>query len=252
MSPGLLRALVLTDPLIIIATVILGSVNLFVSLFDHGGRKQVGIARFWSKVLLWIAGVKVEASGLEKIDPNGSYVFVSNHVSFMDTPVVLAHVPVQFRFLAKKSLFSVPFLGYHLHRAGHIPVPRDSPRAALETMADAGRIIRERGISVLIFAEGGRSLTGQQPLKEGAAYIAIEAGVPAVPIAVEGTLEVLPMNSLNVRPGRVLLRVGDPIPTANLTRRDRAALTAELHERVGELLAGKPQSAQRAAQSATP
>lgn len=103
-------------------------------------------------------------------------------------------------------------------------------------MLEAGRIIRERGISVLIFPEGGRSLTGLQEFKEGAAYIAIEAGVPAVPIALEGTLEVLPMHSLNVRPGRVTLRIGDPIPTANLTRQDRARLTEQLHDRVQELL----------------
>ena len=236
MSPGLLRALIITDPLIIFATIILGSVNLLVSLFDEGGRKQVAIARFWSKVLLKIAGVKLTMNGVEKIDPNGSYVFCSNHVSYMDTPVVLGHIPVQFRFLAKKSLFSIPFLGYHLHRAGHIPVPRDNPRAALKTMAEAGKIIREKGISVLIFPEGGRSLAGLREFKEGAAYIAIKAGVPIVPVALTGTLAVLPMGSLNVRPGHVTMQVGDPIPTAHLTLQNRGALTQELHDRVAELL----------------
>jgi 1-acyl-sn-glycerol-3-phosphate acyltransferase len=238
MSPGLIRALLITDPLIIIATVVLGSVNLAVSLFDEGGRKQVAIARFWSRVLLKIAGVKMTLEGVEKIDPNRGYVFVSNHVSYMDTPVVLAHIPVQFRFLAKKGLFSIPFLGYHLKRAGHLPVPRDNPRDAVKTMAEAGRIIRERGISVLIFPEGGRSLEGLKPFKEGAAYIAIKAGVPVVPVALLGTLRVLPMHSLNVRPGHVTLRVGDPIPTADLTLRDRALLTQQLRERVEDLLEG--------------
>ena len=236
MSPGLIRALLITDPLIIIATIILGSVNLAVSLFDEGGRKQVAIARFWSRVLLKIAGVKMTLEGVEKIDPNRGYVFVSNHVSFMDTPVVLAHIPVQFRFLAKKGLFSIPFLGYHLKRVGHLPVPRDNPRDAVKTMTEAGRIIRERRISVLVFPEGGRSLEGLKPFKEGAAYIAIKAGVPVVPVALLGTLEVLPMHSLTVRPGHVTLRVGDPIPTADLTMQDRAMLTKQLRERVGELL----------------
>lgn len=238
MSLGLLRALLVTDPLIILATIVFGSVNLIVSVFDKGGRRQIEIARAWSKALLRIAGVQMVTEGLEHIDPKRSYVFVSNHVSFMDTPVVLASIPVQFRFLAKKGLFSIPFLGYHLQRAGHIPVPVGDPRAALKTMAAAGRIIREREISILVFPEGGRSLEGLQEFREGAAYIAIEAGVPAVPIALEGTLEVLPMGSVNVRPGRVVLRVGTPIPTAHLTRRDRAALTVQLHEKVSELLAG--------------
>jgi 1-acyl-sn-glycerol-3-phosphate acyltransferase len=236
MSPGLLRALFITDPLIIVATVILGSINLFVSLFDAGGYKQVAIAQYWSRVLLFIAGVKLRIDGLEKIDPAGSYVFVSNHVSYMDTPVVLGHIPLQFRFLAKKGLFSIPFLGYHLKRAGHIPVPRENPRAALKAMSDAAKIIRERGVSILIFPEGGRSLTGLKPFKEGAAYIAIKAGVPVVPLSLTGTLEVLPMGSLNVRPGRVVLRVGDPIPTAHLTLHDRVKLNEEMQQRVSELL----------------
>jgi 1-acyl-sn-glycerol-3-phosphate acyltransferase len=152
--------------------------------------------------------------------------------------VVLGHIPVQFRFLAKKGLFNIPFLGYHLKRAGHLPVPRDNPRDAVKTMNEAGRIIRERGISVLIFPEGGRSLEGLKPFKEGAAYIAIKAGVPVVPLALSGTLQVLPMHSLNVRPGHVTLRVGDPIPTSHLRLQDRAMLSHQLRERVAELLEG--------------
>jgi 1-acyl-sn-glycerol-3-phosphate acyltransferase len=242
-SLGLLRALVLTDPLIILATILFGSVNLLVSLFETTGRRQVAIARYWSRTILFLAGVKVHVEGLEKIDPKGSYVIVSNHLSLMDTPVVLAFIPVQFRFLAKKGLFKIPFLGYHLQRAGHIPVPREDPRAAVKTMAEAGRIIRERGISILVFPEGGRSLEGLQPFKEGAAFIAIKAGVPAVPISLTGTREVLPMGSLHIRPGKVSLRVGDPIPTAGMKPHDRGALTQLLHERVAELLGEAAQTA---------
>lgn len=238
MSPGLIRALLITDPLIIIATIILGSIDFAVSFLPDGERKQHAVAQFWSKVLIKIAGVRLTIEGLEKIDPNGSYVFVSNHVSYMDTPVVMGHIPVQFRFLAKRGLFSVPFLGYHLKRGGHIAVPRENPREALKAMAEAGRVIRERGISVLVFPEGGRSLEGLKPFKEGAAYIALNAGVPVVPVALEGTLAVLPMHSLNVRPGKVTMRIGDPIPTAHLHLKDRAKLTQEMHDRVAELLGG--------------
>jgi 1-acyl-sn-glycerol-3-phosphate acyltransferase len=152
--------------------------------------------------------------------------------------LVIGLIPVQFRFLAKQSLWKVPFIGYHLNRAGHIPVPRDDPRASVRTMSEAGRIIRERGISVLVFPEGGRSPAGMRTFKEGAAYIAIKAGVPAVPVGVVGTREVLPMDSLLVRSGKVRLRIGEPIQTEGLTLRDRNQLTAELRERVARLVEG--------------
>ena len=158
MSLAYIRSLLITDPIIIIATIIMGSISLIVSLFDPAGRKQHEISRMWSRMLLKVSGVKMRIEGLEKIEPARSYVFVVNHRSLMDTPVVLAHIPVQFRFLAKKGLFSIPLLGTHLRRARHLPVVRDNPRASLKSMGDAARIIRERGISVLLFPEGGRGV----------------------------------------------------------------------------------------------
>jgi 1-acyl-sn-glycerol-3-phosphate acyltransferase len=232
----LLRAFLFTDPLIILATIVCGTISLFVSFFDHTGRRQIAVSRYWARLLLKISGVRVTIEGLEKIDPNGSYVIASNHVSYMDTPCILSSIPVQFRFMAKEGLFKIPFLGNHLKRAGHIPVPRDNPRAALKAMSDAARIINERGISVLVFPEGGRSLTGLQEFKEGVAYIGIKAGVPIVPVALTGTLEVLPMHSAIVRPGHVTLRIGDPVATAALKLSDRAALTQQLHDTISAML----------------
>jgi len=239
MSLGLLRAIFITDPLIVLATVVMGLINIPVSFFDHDGRKQIALARTWARILLYVAGVRVRVEGLEKIDPAGSYVFASNHASYMDSPVVLAQIPVQFRFLAKIELFKIPLLGDHLKRAGHIPVPRDDPRAAVKTLGEAARAIQQRAISLLIFPEGGRTLTDLQPFKEGAAYIAIKAGVPVVPLGLRGTFAILPRGSVNVRSGHVTLHVGEPIPTKDLSLRDRGALTELLHQRVGELL-GEP------------
>src|SRR5215471_13538941 len=147
MSLSYIRSLLITDPIIIVATIIMGAISLIVSLFDSGGRLQHQISRVWSRMLLWVSGVRMRIEGLEKIDPAGAYVFVANHRSLMDTPVVLAHIPLQFRFLAKKGLFHIPFLGTHLRRAGHLPVVRDNPKASLKSMTEAARIIRERGIS---------------------------------------------------------------------------------------------------------
>jgi 1-acyl-sn-glycerol-3-phosphate acyltransferase len=236
MSLGLLRAVLITDPLIVVATVVYGAISLAVSFFDDTGRKQIAVARAWARMLLRISGVRVTAFGVDGIDPERGYVVAANHASYMDTPVILSTLPVQFRFMAKEGLFRIPLLGSHLQRAGHISVPRDNPREALKVMGEAGKIIRERNISILIFPEGGRSLTGLQEFREGAAYIAIKAGVPIIPVALKGTMDVLPMHSVNVRPGRVEMRVGEPIDTTGFTLRDRAALTAILRERIVELL----------------
>jgi 1-acyl-sn-glycerol-3-phosphate acyltransferase len=236
-----LRAYFITAPLIVLATIGFGLVSLVVSLFEASGRKQIGVARRWARCLLWVSGVRVKIEGLEKIAPDGSYVFVSNHLSYMDTPVVLANIPVQFRFLAKRGLFQIPLLGTHLARAGHIPVPRDDARAAVKTMTSAAQAIRERGISLLIFPEGGRSHTGElAAFKEGAAYIAIRAGVPLVPVALRGTREILPFGSAQVRSGSVIMRIGEPIPTGQLQLRDRVRVTAELRDRIVSLLEDQP------------
>ena len=238
MSLSVLRAVLWTDPAIIVLTVFFGSLNLIVSLFDTNGRKQILLARAWARGILAASGVKVQTEGLDNIDPNGSYVFAGNHCSYMDTPVILANIPVQFRFLAKSELFKIPFLGSHLRQAGHIPVPRSNPREAIKTMNEAGRTIRDRGISVLIFPEGGRSKDGLQSFREGAAYIAIKAGAPVVPIAITGTSAIVPVGSAIVRPGPVRLRVGAPISTAGLTLQALGKLTQQMHEAVAALLEG--------------
>jgi 1-acyl-sn-glycerol-3-phosphate acyltransferase len=233
---SILRALLIADPLIVLATAAMGTVSLLVSLFDSSGRAQHSVARAWSRMLLAVSGVKVSVEGLEKISEHTSCVLVSNHLSYMDTPVVLAFIPLEFRFLAKKSLFKIPFIGYHLHRAGHIPVPRGNARASLKTLSEAARIIQERAVSILVFPEGGRSPGALREFKEGAAYIAIKSGTAAVPVGISGTREVLPMGSIIVRPGKVRLRIGDPISTAGLTLRDRVRLNEQLRECIAKLM----------------
>jgi 1-acyl-sn-glycerol-3-phosphate acyltransferase len=232
-----LRAVLFTAPLIILCTIFFGLISVAISFFDKTGDRQIRVARAWARSLLLVSGIRVAVEGLEHIRPDGSYVLASNHASYMDTPVVMASIPVQFRFLAKRGLFQIPLLGTHLGQAGHIPVPRDDPRASVKTMQLAAETIVRRHISMLIFPEGGRSLDGVlQPFKEGAAYIAIRAGAPIVPLVLMGTHDVLPMHSSIVRPGRVTLRVLPPIETAALTLKDRGRLTEQLHELIGNQL----------------
>ena len=233
-----LRAYLLIDPLIVLATLVFGTMSLAASAFDKSGRTQHALARVWARVLLKVSGVHVHVEGLEKLQPGASYVLVANHRSYMDTPVVLAHIPLQFRFFAKQGLFRIPLLGGHLRRAGHLPVVRGDPRASLKSVTAGARLIADRGVSVLLFPEGGRSPAEMREFKEGAAYLAIKAGVPAVPIGISGTRQVLPMGSALVQPRPVTLRIGDPIPTADLKPADRTELNATLQKRVAELMAG--------------
>jgi len=243
-----LWSLVVIDPLFILSTFLCGCVSIPLALIDKTGDSSMRVGRVWARSLLWITGVRVTIEGLEKIDLNRNYLFCSNHLSYMDTPVVMSHIPAQFRFLAKKGLFQIPFLGTHLSQAGHIPVPLENPREAVKTMTTAAAVMEQRSISMLIFPEGGRSEDGTlQTFKEGGAFIAVKAGVPLLPIALIGTREVMAMGSPVFHPfRRVTLRIGDPIPTEGLTTRDRGQLTEAVREQIAAMLA-KPSGTSRKA-----
>jgi len=233
-----LRSLLFTTPLIAISTIVMGLVSMVVSFFDRSGNSAHRLARLWGKMLLAESFIRVRSEGVEKLDRNANYVFVSNHASFMDIPALLSTLPHQFRFFAKIGLYKIPFLGWHLRWAGHIPVDRSNARASLKSMSEGARIVSQRRISVLLFPEGGRSARGLRDFKEGAAYLAIKAGVPVAPVAIVGLRELLPMGSGHIRAGRATVRVGDPIPTAGLTLHARAELTRRMRDEIAALLQG--------------
>jgi 1-acyl-sn-glycerol-3-phosphate acyltransferase len=232
-----LRGVLIADPAIILATLLFGAWSLVISFFDSSGRAQASVAKVWARALLFASGVQVEVEGLGHIDPAGSYIFMANHTSYMDTPVVLANISVQFRFLAKRGLFQIPLLGTHLSRAGHIPVPRDDPRAAVKTLQLAAETIQQKKTSLLVFPEGGRSHDGSlRSFKEGGAYIAIRAGVPIVPLVLMGGNHVLPYGAGIVKPGKIVMRVLEPIETSGLSLKDRGQLTARVRGLLAEQL----------------
>lgn len=236
-----LRALLVTDALCVLATIIYGAIGIALSFFDPTGDRQIGLARSWGRMICFICRIQLQVEGIEKIAPGSNYIFTPNHLSYTDTPVILASLPINFRFMAKQELFKIPFLGTHLKRAGHISVPLEDPRASIRSLSHAARVITERHLSVLIFPEGGRSEDGQlQEFKDGASYLAIKAGLPVVPIALCGTRDVLPMHSLHVRGGIVKVRIADPIPTAHLKLHDRTALTAQIRSEIVNLLEPTP------------
>ena len=242
MSWAFVKTLFFKAPWTIFFTALMGSLSLLTAPFDKGGNRQCKIARIWARLLLVGFGLKVKVEGGEKIDPSKNYIFVSNHLSYTDTPTILGNIPANFRFMAKSGLFKIPLLGHHLRTASHIPVSLDNPREAVRSLTEASRVIREHNLSVLIFPEGGRTEGKLEPFKEGAAYVAIKSGLTIIPIAVIGTREAMPMHGFSVRGGDVTLRIGDPISTEGMTTKDREALTNRLYEAVAGLL-GTPVTA---------
>jgi len=235
---SLLRSALFSIPLIFLSTIVMDLISMLVSFFDRSGNLPHHLARAWGKMLLAVSFIHVRAEGIEKLDPEANYVFVSNHASYMDIPALLSTLKHQFRFFAKKGLYQIPFLGWHLRWAGHLPVDRSNARASLKSMSEGARIIAQRHISVLLFPEGGRSPRGLRDFKEGAAYIAIKSGVPVVPVAIVGLRELLPMGSGHIRSGRVTVRIADPIPTTGLKLDARGELTARLHDEIAAMLKG--------------
>lgn len=196
------------------------------------------VVGLWARSVLAAAGVRHEAVGLEHIPEQGNVVFVSNHQSHYDALVNLAHIRKHTRYVAKSELFRIPVFGAALRRSGNIRVERTGGGGDRARLTDAVTALRER-VSVLFFAEGTRSTDGRlRPFKKGAATLAIQAGVPVVPMAVSGTRLILPKGGRAVRWGqRVALVVGEPIPTQGLTLKDRDALTRKLEDAVAQLYA---------------
>lgn len=234
-----LRSVLFSAPAVILLTVGMGALSYVCSLWDRAGRTQHRLARQWARMLLAVSFVRATIRGADSLDSDSGYVVVANHSSYMDIPALYHALPLELRFFAKKGLFAIPLLGWHLRRAGHLPVVKTDARASLKSMSDGAKLIRERGISVLLFPEGGRTETGIRPFKEGAAYIAIKAGVPVVPVGLVNMRSVLPMHSMLLRPSQVEVNVGKPIDTSGMTLHDRGRLNEILYERVAEL-AGEP------------
>jgi 1-acyl-sn-glycerol-3-phosphate acyltransferase len=227
-----LRSLFFTDLLIYFYTVVCGTFSFVGSFFDAHGRWQHGCARVWSWLILTTSRIRVRVEGLENIDPNRTVIFCSNHPSAMDIPILFVHLPLQFRFLAKRSLFMVPFLGWHLRRSGHIAVDRGRPREALKGFDRAAKRIKE-GRSVVTFPEGRRNRKPEiLPFKSGSFYLAILSGVPVVPITLNGTREVLRPDSLHVRGGETEMIVHKPIPTDGLNLHDVDSLSKRVREQI--------------------
>jgi len=195
---------------------------------------QHDIARVWARVSLWITGSSLTVLGAESLGKHPVAVFACNHTSYMDTPVVFASLPVQFRILAKKELWPIPFIGWYLNRSGQLPIDTANPRASIASLGAAAKALRA-GMPLFVFPEGARTPDGRLgPFLSGAAYLAIRAQVPLVPMAVSGVYELLPIHAHHFYPSPLTLSVGEPISTEGMTVRQ----VDELNERLRAAIDG--------------
>jgi 1-acyl-sn-glycerol-3-phosphate acyltransferase len=221
-------------PLIYLYTVVMGSLSLLLSLADRGGRKQHWCARTWCRMIARTACARVRVYGAEHIRPDTSYVFLSTHQSYMDIPAMLGYLPAQLRIAAKKSLFRIPFMGWHLTRAGHIPIDRGSTQNAVASMQRAADYLRD-GVCAFVFPEGTRSRDGRlHRFKKGGFKLAVQARVPIIPVTIIGSRQVLPPDEMIFRPGPVDMYLDAPIPTAGLADDDLEPLMQTVYDAMAQ------------------
>lgn len=230
------RTNALQTPVLSIVTAILGSLALFVSLFEKNGRAQHRIAQVWARTCVSISGARLTVRGAENLLKHPVAVYASNHTSYMDTPVVFSALPFQFRILAKKELWPIAFIGWYLNRSGQIPIDTVTARGTLTSLGAGVRALNA-GMPLFVFPEGGRTPDGTlQPFLAGAAYLAIRAQVPLVPIALSGVYDLLPIHTHHFYPGELTLSVGEPIDTRGMTPRQTDDLSLRLRHAIEELL----------------
>lgn len=218
-------------------TVLYAPAVLLVALFDSHSRAIDWIVRSWGKSIVRAAGIQIRAEGFEGLDGSKRYVFVSNHHSYLDIPCLLAVVPQRLRFMAKVSLFKIPLFGWAIRAAGFIPIDRKNRSTAVKSFDLAGSRIR-KGNSIVVFPEEGRSRTREmRPFQRGAFLLALRSELPIVPVAVQGTHDIMPVGRLRIYPRPVVVRASQPIETAGMSIRTKDDLIERTRAEIEKNLA---------------
>ncbi|MFI5090326.1 MAG: lysophospholipid acyltransferase family protein [Terriglobales bacterium] len=230
-----LRSALVYWPLTILFTLLVEPVSLAAALLDKSGRAQHRMVAFWAGVLLRLYGMPVTVTGLERLDLSRPRIYAANHLSALDIPVLYRYLPFQFRIIAHRLVFRVPLVGWHLSAAGQLMIDPESVALSRRALREAVQTLR-RGLPLVVFPEGERSPTGKmQPFRRGTFYVAVEAQVDIVPVAILGTYQAFPRGSSHLRPGPLQLIIGDAIPVAGYRKRDLAALAERTQAAVAEL-----------------
>ncbi len=222
-------------PVILAATLVLGGPALLGGLFDRSGRSAHAIARLWGRIVLLACGVRVLVE--ERSGAPTPAVYAANHASALDIPLLFGYLPVSFRIIHKKSLSLVPFIGWFLLLGGHVPIDRGNAFRARRSLERAASRIRQ-GTSVVVFPEGTRSRDGSvRHFKRGSFSLAMDAGVPVVPVSLVGVKAVVPRGVLSVRAGVVRLVAHPPVATSGRGAEEAAVLAEEVRQTVARACA---------------
>ena len=222
---------------IVVSTLAFGIPSIFAAFLPPRGDWYLPFARGWARVVLAATGVPLRVEGAERAAEIGGCIYFANHESIFDIFVLLAALPGRLRFLAKKSLFAVPVLGWSMAAAGFVPIDREDRRRAAESLDVAARRIRG-GMRLIVFPEQTRTRTGEMlPFKKGGVLLALRTGAPIVPVAIAGTFRIQQKGGFDLAPGPVGVAIGDPIAVGERTVTDRNALLGESRAAVEALRA---------------
>jgi 1-acyl-sn-glycerol-3-phosphate acyltransferase len=224
----------------IVVTIPASTAVMIIALLSSSSSLIEPVIRLWARGILWGAGIDIRAEGIERIARSRRYIFIANHHSYFDIPCILAAIPQPIRFMAKKSLFSIPLFGWALSRAGFIPIDRKNRRTAVKSFDLAVERIR-KGNTIVIFPEEGRSRElAMRPFQRGAFLLAIRSELPILPLAIDGTYEVLRVGAKRITPGVVTVRVGTEIETAGVSVRAKDALLEQSRGQIEGMLTLPP------------
>jgi 1-acyl-sn-glycerol-3-phosphate acyltransferase len=220
----------------IFASIFFAILVMAVTLFSSTSGLIDRLIRAWARMIVNAAGITLRGEGMETLDRGRRYILIANHYSYFDIPCILAAIPQPIRFMAKVSLFKIPIFGWALARAGFIPIDRKNRRTAVKSFDLAGERIR-RGNTIVVFPEEGRTRTREmRAFQRGAFLLAIKSQLPIVPLAIDGTYDVLRVGATRITPAPVTIKIGTPIETAGASVREKERLAQAARAQISAML----------------